>query len=230
MSDTIPDDVPVPPQGEACALVPRRRHAAGADPSKRDQILDGARQVFFDKGFDAASLNDICRAAGVSKGTIYVYFSDKVDLFETLIARERERLFSGIEQILDEDAPLADRLRRFGRRQAEIICSDHVIQAQRIIIGSVERMPEMGARFYDGGAQRSQGAVLRLFEREIAAGRMVIADPALAAYQFSELTTSGLWRPRLFGKTRTPPTAEAIARSVEGAVAMIIAAYVPKSG
>ena len=62
-----------------------RRHAAGMDPAKRDQILDGATKVFLESGFDAASMNDICRVAGVSKGTIYVYFANKEDLFEALI-------------------------------------------------------------------------------------------------------------------------------------------------
>ncbi|HVG49092.1 MAG TPA: helix-turn-helix domain-containing protein, partial [Rubellimicrobium sp.] len=55
----------------------RRRHGAGEDPRKRDQILEGARQVFMEQGYDAASMNDICRAAGVSKGTLYVYFANK---------------------------------------------------------------------------------------------------------------------------------------------------------
>ena len=63
-----------------------RRHAAGEDPAKRDQILKGAMQCFMENGFDATSMNEVCRAAGVSKGTLYVYFTDKVDLFEALVA------------------------------------------------------------------------------------------------------------------------------------------------
>ncbi|MGY4415682.1 DNA-binding transcriptional regulator YbjK [Bradyrhizobium sp. LB7.1] len=47
------------------------------DSSKRRQILDGARKVFMDLGFDGASMGEIARAAQVSKGTLYVYFADK---------------------------------------------------------------------------------------------------------------------------------------------------------
>jgi AcrR family transcriptional regulator len=47
------------------------------DSSKRRQILDGARKVFLDLGFDGASMGEIARSAGVSKGTLYVYFADK---------------------------------------------------------------------------------------------------------------------------------------------------------
>ena len=46
------------------------RPAAGEDPVKREQILDGALCVFMQMGFDAASMNDITREAGVSKGTL----------------------------------------------------------------------------------------------------------------------------------------------------------------
>ena len=54
------------------------------DSSKRRQILDGARKVFMDLGFDGASMNEIARSAGVSKGTLYVYFADKNRLFEAI--------------------------------------------------------------------------------------------------------------------------------------------------
>ena len=58
------------PKGETdrCVFRGLGRHAAGEDPAKRAQILEGARQVFMNVGFDAASMNDITRAAGVSKG------------------------------------------------------------------------------------------------------------------------------------------------------------------
>src|SRR5665647_3983303 len=58
------------------------------ESSKRRQILDGASKVFMNLGFDGASMGEIARAAGVSKGTLYVYFADKYALFEAIVARE----------------------------------------------------------------------------------------------------------------------------------------------
>src|SRR5215469_18614610 len=55
--------------------------------AKRRQILDGACKVFVDLGFDGACMSDIARAAGVSKGTLYVYFDDKCRLFEAIVER-----------------------------------------------------------------------------------------------------------------------------------------------
>ena len=60
------------------------------DNSKRRQILDGARKVFMDLGFDGASMGGIARSAGVSKGTLYVYFADKCRLFEAIVEDELE--------------------------------------------------------------------------------------------------------------------------------------------
>ena len=61
---------------------------ADEDSSKRRQILDGARKLFLDLGFDGASMGEIARAAGVSKGTLYVYFADKNRLFEAIVEEE----------------------------------------------------------------------------------------------------------------------------------------------
>src|SRR5471030_1439424 len=58
------------------------------DSTKRRQILDGARRLFMDLGFDGASMGEIARAAGVSKGTLYVYFADKSRLFEAIVEEE----------------------------------------------------------------------------------------------------------------------------------------------
>src|ERR1700716_650549 len=65
---------------------------------KRRQIIDGACRVFMERGFDAASMGEIARAAGVSKGTLYVYFENKEDLFQAIVGEEcqaqAERIFT----------------------------------------------------------------------------------------------------------------------------------------
>src|SRR3984885_11066633 len=58
------------------------------DSAKRRQIVEGARSIFLAQGFDAASMNDIARAAGVSKGTLYVYFDNKEQLFQAIVQEE----------------------------------------------------------------------------------------------------------------------------------------------
>src|SRR5271155_6011950 len=61
---------------------------AAEDSAKRRQIVQGARAIFLAQGFDAASMSDIARSAGVSKGTLYVYFTNKEQLFEAIVHQE----------------------------------------------------------------------------------------------------------------------------------------------
>lgn len=205
----------------------RRRHAAGEDPRKRDQIIDGAREVFLEQGFDAASMNDICRAAGVSKGTLYVYFQNKEDLFVALVEEERNRIFATLDPLLDADLPIEERLRLYARRLAEALCSDGVVRAQRIIVGIAERMPDLGARFVDGVMQRPLARIAGLLARETASGRLRVPDPEMAAMQLVELATAGLWRRRLFGKIPSAPPAETTDAVADAGVRVFLAAYGP---
>ena len=68
------------------AAVAATREAA--ESAKRQQIIEGARAVFLAQGFDAASMGEIAREAGVSKGTLYVYFDSKEELFEAIVEEE----------------------------------------------------------------------------------------------------------------------------------------------
>ncbi|WP_255330433.1 TetR/AcrR family transcriptional regulator [Paracoccus albicereus] len=206
------------------------RHAAGADPAKREQILAGAKSVFMTKGFDAAGVNDICRAAGVSKSTLYVYFENKEDLFESMVEAQRDRLFAGASTALSEPLTTEETLRRYGTALAEILCSDQVLRAHRIVVGIAERMPEIGARFYAAGAMHAQSALADFLRRRVESGDLAIPDVELSAAQFIELATSNLWKPRLFGRETRPPTDTEIARSVTAAVTMFLAAYGVKHG
>ena len=116
-----------------------RRKAA----RKRRQIMDGARTVFLSGGFDGASMNDIARVAGVSKGTLYVYFDSKEQLFEALIREDRkqqaERLvFPG------EPGDARELLRGFGRRLIEMMTRPEMIAHVRVVIAATAKFPRLG--------------------------------------------------------------------------------------
>src|SRR2546430_14760627 len=94
---------------------------ADEESSKRRQILDGARKVFMDLGFDGASMGEIARSAGVSKGTLYVYFADKNSLFEAIV--EEESLEQGkIAFNFDPARDVETTLREFGRAYVQVLC------------------------------------------------------------------------------------------------------------
>ena len=74
--------------------------------------MDGARRAFL-AGFDAASMNDVARAAGVSKGTLYAYFDSKEQLFEAMIREERAQQPERLCLFPDDESDLGDRAAAF---------------------------------------------------------------------------------------------------------------------
>lgn len=201
------------------------RPAAGTDPHKRRQILDGAGRIFSTLGFDAASMNDVAREAQVSKATLYVYFQDKEHLFTAICAERRDRNISELIALLDVEKPIEEVLIRFGTDMMTILSLPFVIAAHRIVIGVAERMPEIGNEFFGAGPRRTISAVAAYIDKHVAAGRLTVPDSHLAAAQFLELVQATITRQRLYAVVTRPATAEEIDKVVRSAVSMFLAAY-----
>ena len=118
--------------------------------AKRRQIMDGARTAFLAAGFDGASMNDIARAAGVSKGTLYAYFNSKDELFEAIIrgqfAQAAERLCA-FRREGDVRAMLTD----FGVRLLARMTEPETLALSRVVVAAVEKFPSIGRAFYEAG-------------------------------------------------------------------------------
>ena len=203
----------------------KRRHTAGEDPHKRRQILDGAWKTFVEQGFDAASMNSICKTAGVSKGTLYVYFENKEDLFVALVEDKRKELFQGISEQLAGAGTIEERLLAYTSGLAKQLNSEDVIRAQRIVIGMVERMPDLGIRFYEAGARYFLNCLQDFLRKETAAGNLAVTDPEFAASQLIELSSTGTWRARIFGRRTDAPSDQEILHIAKEAVRMFMATY-----
>lgn len=211
-----------------CKTCRPSRIAAGQDPVKRKQILDGARRVFSQMGFDAASMNDITREAGVSKGTIYVYFENKEELFEALCEDVRAVLFADILQSVEHSEGFREALIGFGVKLVTLISSDEAIRVQRTVVGVAERMPHLGQTFYDNGPRKGQDLLKAVLTRKVEAGELDIPDTELAVFQLVDLFQSGIYRRRLFGSMPHPPSEEHIVYTVTQAVDLFLRAYAVK--
>lgn len=201
------------------------RFAAGEDPAKREQILAGAWRVFKLKGFDAASMNDITREAGVSKGTIYVYFSNKEDLFVALVDQHRQEFAASMRNILAGTEEVRDGLKQFGLAFAnKMICSD-MIPAMRSVLGVVDRMPKLAQRFFIAAPNNVRTVLQDFIEHHVALGHLKIDDLELAARQFIELSTGTFFKMRLFGELEGPVPDEELNRVIDSAIKVFMAAY-----
>lgn len=213
-----PASVPDAPRG-------RGRPPAGQDPYKRVGILLGADQVFSAVGFDVASMDDIAKAAGVSKATLYVYFKDKTTLFSAMIAAQRADQYAGFEEHLNAPGDVRDVLTGFGRALAISASSDWSLRINRIVLGVAERMPDVGREFFESGPMRLAETLAAYLERQQTAGALRMPHTFFAAVQFIELCHAALVRPRLYRAIVTPPGDDEIDRIVAGAVHVFMAAY-----
>jgi AcrR family transcriptional regulator len=203
----------------------RGSRRAGHDPVKREQILQAAKRCFIRDGFEAASMNDITAEAGVSKGTLYVYFADKEDLFANICRDARSAAMAFAQHELDAATSVPEALRRYAIAMTTRLTQDDVVKAQRMVLGVAERMPQLATNFF--GPEPFSGVVLlkTYLDRRVAAGELVIDDTELAARQFNDLAQSGLFKRRLFCVMPEPPDAETIARMADRAVDMFLAYY-----
>src|SRR5215471_11589477 len=194
------------------------------DNAKRRQIIDGARTVFLAQGFDAASMGEIARKAGVSKGTLYVYFDSKEALFEAIA---HEQCHAQAEQVfaLDHvDRDVERVLTRLGTNFVKFLCRPERVAPVRTIISISERMPDVGRQFYETGPVTGIARVAAYLEAQIAAGVLEIEDTEIAAAQFLESCVATLLKPILFGFGAVP-SEERIDRVVRIAVRTFLAAY-----
>ena len=206
---------------------PRRggRPAAGTDPLKRRKIIDGADRIFSVTGFDAASMSDVSRAADVSKATLYVYFENKEQLFATVCAERRDRNIADLIELLDRTRPIETVLMEFGSQLSRCLSDPFVISAHRVVIGVVERMPEIGHEFFKAGPQRLANALAEFLSFHTKSGELIIDDPYFVAAQFLELTQATIFRPRLYGVIKAAANEDEIKRVASSAVRILTTAY-----
>ena len=196
------------------------------ESSKRRQILDGARKVFLELGFDGASMGEIARAAGVSKGTLYVYFPDKAGLFATIV--EEQKIEQGkVAFNFDPSRDVDTTLPEFGRAYVAVLCRPGGGSAIRTVMAIAERMPELGSRFYTHVIAHTVDRFAAYLEARAALGELVIDDYQLAAWQFMQMCQATLFQAFIF-QARPSPSPERIATVVDSATRVFFAAYRPK--
>jgi AcrR family transcriptional regulator len=197
---------------------------AEIESRKRRDVLDGARRVFFDKGFDGASMDEIARAGGVSKATIYVYFDSKEDLFEALVQVDRRTSAEMMFEYEGDDPDVARQLRRIGVSFMTMMVRPDHIKMVRMVMGVAEKFPRIGQTFFQTGPCLGGRRIAELLIRHGEHGRLKIDDYEAAAFQFLNLCQGNITKGLLFGSEEKPTTAQ-IEKTVDGAVNVFMAAY-----
>jgi TetR/AcrR family transcriptional repressor of mexJK operon len=199
------------------------------DLSKRQAILDAARDMFTGQGFDGASMDQIAAAAGVSKLTVYSHFGDKDTLFAEVVKSYCE---SQLPDALFESAPeipLRERLLQVARAFFGMVCASEAIAGHRILCSPQMAGSALPKLFWESGPRRVQAGFALLLERRIAAGELAIDDVPRAAAQFCSLLKGEPHAQLVFGCCDTPDQAATEAH-LAASVDMFLRAYATAKG
>lgn len=159
------------------------------------EICAAALEVFAEKGFAAAKLDEIARRAGVSKGTLYLYFADKEQLFRAVV---RDSIAPNVQAITAAlaavDAPFAQIIPALFTRFAENIGKIPVAAVAKMVIGESSNFPELARVWHDEIASKAIGAVATLVAKAQARGEVRPGDPRLYAFTLmGPMIMSVLW-------------------------------------
>ncbi|WP_337184018.1 TetR/AcrR family transcriptional regulator [Shinella sp.] len=143
------------------------------------RILDAALEVFSQKGFVGASMDDIAAGAGLTKPTLYQYFPSKDELFAAMMTQERDHMLESFEY--PSASGMVAELHAFSWHYADTVLRPEMLNLARLIIGEAQRLPDVGRAYQASGPDRVLAGMIEYLERQRAKGRLVFDDAELAA-------------------------------------------------
>jgi AcrR family transcriptional regulator len=159
------------------------------------EICAAALEVFAEKGFAAAKLDEIARRAGVSKGTLYLYFEDKEQLFRAVV---RDSIAPNVQAITSAlsavDLPFEQIVRALFARFAENVAKLPVGAVAKMVVGESRNFPELARVWHDEVASKAIGAVAAFVAKAQERGEVRPGDPRLYAFTLmGPMIMSALW-------------------------------------
>lgn len=151
-----------------------------AAPARQSDILNAALALFDQVGFDAARVDDIAAAAGVSKGGVYLHFKSKDAILEALIARDVAPIAAAVAALAE--AGRADPLGALRVILATLparLDDPRLFAIPRLVIAASNRFPEIAELYRREVFGRVQAALMTLVSEAMAKGQLRTADPAM---------------------------------------------------
>ena len=157
---------------------PRWRRRKDARP---EEIISAALLVFADRGFAATKLEDVARKAGVTKGTIYLYFENKEALFKALIRQAIVPVIAKGEAIAQAFTGSARELfERLIREYWRVVGETSLASIPRLMIAEASNFPELARFYYQEVVTRGHRLMAGVLERGIKAGEFKKLDLTIA--------------------------------------------------
>lgn len=173
--------------------------------------MNAALDVFAERGFAGTRLEEVARRAGVSKGTVYLYFDSKEALFKASVEAAITPALEAAEALAaDSTKPPAEALRCFVFGWWEMVGSTKLGALPRLLVAESGNFPELGVWFHENMLRRALRAVVAIIKLGIRRGEFRPVEPMLAArVVFAQMFSYVIWR-QAFGASMTDlPEAEA---------------------
>ncbi len=196
-------------------------------PEKRRHILEGARAVFAEQGFDRASVDVIAARAGVSKATVYNHFADKKALFVATVVEETDAMRASLGACLERlGDDLEQALQVMGEKIAKLWLTPSVAALYRQAIAESAHLPEIGRMVFEQGTLPLEEAVAAHLARWHERGALRIDDARAAAITFIALCHGDLVTRMRLGVLEDPVD-DAVRETVRRAVRTFARAFAP---
>lgn len=195
-------------------------------PAKECQIVDAARRLFLEQGYEVTSMDAIAAEAGVSKRTVYSHFRSKELLFVEIMSAMCTHFGVGPHEAIDPTAPPERFLCAAAKFVLNKIMDPRMQSVMRTIVGNSAAFPEMGQRFWSIGPGNMAGQVTDYLAAQHEAGVLSVPDPRLAAGMFQGMVAGPTFLPMLFTGA-SPWTAEDIDTIATTATRVFLAAHRP---
>ncbi len=182
-----------------------RARSPEAKAARRERLLAAALDAFFDQGFAAARMDDIARRAGVSKGTLYLYFASKEEMFHAIIDTVAQPRLESMERTLDTSAGLLASLPHMMELAADYVAHSPMPRIAKILIGEGNQFPALLQEYRTRIIDRLMGTLTRLIEHAAERGEIVTTDAALTArLVVAPIIFSFLWQVSFGQHTNAP--------------------------
>ena len=158
-----------------CGPRTRGRPKPISEDERRGRLIQAAEDVFIERGYGLATMDDVSRRAGMSKKTIYQLFATKQALFEALLAQYIEHLMMPIRADDGTRSPRAV-LEEFLTQLARFVLSPRQVAMNRLVISEALRTPELAQSFMRQAVDRGRGTLIQWFERQHERGALYIED------------------------------------------------------
>jgi AcrR family transcriptional regulator len=192
-----------------CPLAQMVRHRR--KDARPGEIAAAALELFTEKGFAATRMDDIAARAGVSKGTIYLYFENKEALFKAAVEATMTPALEAAEALVAADGkPAAEMLRCFVFGWWEMVGSTTLGGVPKLLVAESQNFPELARWFHENMISRAHRAVVRIVEHGVARGEFRATEPLTAArIIFSPMFSFIVWRRAFAGCMVDLPEPEA---------------------